>query len=231
MNTKTVVISQTQLKVLLKGTGSSVAKGIPINSHRVSDQEAINCLNDLMKEKIIFTDDDAFVMNDYMHRIISGINEGYAAALKSRNITLPDLCLFINKGDDIVVCNVSKVCNDSIKLCILGKHQLLPYCCEEGYLPKDEEDYPVDDNCLERFEEDYSLAEYEAAPLEWNSKIVFQLVPEPDSNAKLSISVIEYSLYRYIRLCVNGKVSRSIYTYNNLCEMCDVFFKEINLWL
>lgn len=204
--------SQTQLKVLLKGSGYSSVVGLNIDDKALDDLSVLNSLNELTKKGFIELKNGAFIMKDDIREMIVVLgNSRFYAAIHSRVDMLPDLCCFF--GEKILVCSSRSMNEEYISLYFADITQLFEDLWDQGYFPEDNNSLPLDTE--ER------LADYESsifvqlsynAPLPDNSSVVLSAeLPE-----NKFIRVVEYYLYNYIVFCDGTLVRRRVYSVENI---------------
>lgn len=214
-----VILSQNQIKVLLRGSGYYYVRGMTLDNTKIDDYTLIDALNSLVRQGMLKNSGDSFVMTGDIRKIITMLGQSSSfAAVRTRNIYLPDLCCYI--GDEILACDLMKRRNKDVSFLLTNADCFIDELRDEGYFPSDEEPELFDEAELAEYDKsviteltiDNTLSEY--------SKIIF-MTERTDCNPrqKQCLAVIEYYLYSYILYFEGSKVCREPYTFMRLKEV------------
>lgn len=216
---KAYLLSQNELRVLLKGSGYLSVTGISLSQSKISDEVVLNTLNKLVNKGIISNSSNGFVMSDEVRKMITclGASKSFFA-IRSNIRSLTDLCCYI--GDNILVCDMMKQRNNDIKMYMISYDEFIISLQDEGYLPVDEWEIPIDEDELEEYEKEFIQSQLLSVRLDEGSKISFSVTLSGYACDELRrIDIITYPLYSYIRFTANNNVSRWIYSFEKLATV------------
>lgn len=205
------IFSHNQLKVLVLGYGCSRIAGLKLNAAALDNEAALAALNQLSNEGIITSDGKRFFASDKVKLIAQrlGASDMYIA-VHTAKAALPDLCCY--PGDCILVCNEGTGNGGRISLKLLSLEEFFELLYDEGYLPEDSENMPLDEK-LESYEEAVHEGYNPNAPINGEAHILFSFeVIDKCGVSRRYLRLIEYYYYNYILLCNEGRIDRFIFT-------------------
>ncbi len=203
--------TQNQLKVLLKGSGYSVVSGIALNNTILDNSTVLNTLNELTNMKIIAIDGNSFCLNNEIREIVSSLGNALEyISVRSSNPYLPDKCCF--NGGKILVCYSRSQNENYISAYFANADDLFLDFCDEGYFPKKDEDFPINEDELIEYESESVGSIQPDKPIASNSPMLFSAeCAYKDGTVHKYVRIIDYYFYNYILYFDGTEVIREIY--------------------
>lgn len=225
-----IILSQNQLKVLLKGSNYSTVKGITLDKTEIDSSVLANTLNTLVRRNMLTNNGENFVMSENIRRIINTIGESQGfVILRSRNAFLPDLCCYI--GDKVLVCDQMKHRKNDVSFSVTDADTVIDELLEEGYFPFDEELSPYNENDLLLYDESLLCEINLNHSLREDSKIVFSAeISNINLEKRCYLAIVEYYLYNYIILFDGRTLHRELYSFSKIKQLIKehIFCQEEN---
>ncbi len=218
------LFTQKELKVLLKAKGYTFVTGIRLDAEHIGSNEVAGIVNSLFQKEMIINDHNGFVVIQEVSAIIHAIGgaKGFVS-IRTSNPYLPDLCCYRYDGR-LYLCEVMERCNRDIRIFCGNEEEILCLLDEEGYFPKDEQDFPFTDEELEVYET--HLEHYQDnIPVDENACILFEMKKHHDKSAR-KMEIIRYPLFNYIRNDNQDDRQRYICCFTNIRKSMNLFFAD-----
>lgn len=227
---ETYIFTKDQLRVLLSGCGYKQIIGINPGQQKLTNQEVINEINELVKMGILISDGEKFIMNDNVNNIIKQIGTANQyIAIHSRNSLLPDLCCY--SGSKLLISSFDECNSNIIKFSQLDVNELADKLLSEGYFPSiNESDFCIDDDELINYENKVFRSLLSETPLDENSSVILDIQFSKHLQKEDKwLRVVEYPLYNYIIINLGKSVSRVLFDEDNAKAFLNKLFLENEL--
>lgn len=204
--------SQTQLKVLLSGSGYDTIIGVGYDSESLSDEMVVRTLNDLTNGKLISANDRCFEAIPSLQRLIYGVGEAKRCfTIRSCDLRLPDLCLFF--GEVSVLCTVRTGGGGDVVMEEFLSGELFDRLMEEGYIPEEYIPMPDPDDSFREYEDELFSSAKGLDALPSGSSLILSIeMLDRDGVCRAYLRVIDYYLYDYIVYELDGQRQRAAYS-------------------
>ena len=203
-------LSQNELKALITGAGHSCAVGLSLSEAPLTAEQAVQGLNSLMKSNLLRRTDDGFEMTDDLRLIVKAVTGERYVLLHSSRMELPEKALYPVRP--VASCTLRGYENAALSFEVSELSALVLSLCDEGYLPEQDSDIPLErlealSDELDGFERRYAVES--GKPLPTASCVLFAADLHDRSGKTLAyLRVMEYGLYRYLLYSADGKTIR-----------------------
>ena len=217
------LLTKTQLKALLAGSGVTRIVGFDPGSGPVTAEQLPNAYNALMRLSLISSDGERFYASEQAKSIIRQLTGAPAFfAVHTRRANLPDMCVYC--GEKLLTVAFSPFNADTVSIGIVSFDIFFQSLEDEGYFPEEFGMALVGEEMLEEYERVVFSAHKPECPLRDDSRISFcaDLIGADGSNLGC-VRVVEYTLFRYLYFSGGGVTERCEYS----AEMLKKYLKRL----
>jgi hypothetical protein len=231
LNYEVYTLDFLELAILLVGKGINKIYGFPLDRVQIdSNEKMLQTLHKMVKRNIITSDGEAFHMNEPYEEMIGLLKEAKdVLIITPKTEELPMKCCYL--GEKILICEISIIQKDTMKLCLIRKEDFIDFL-DEGYLPKQ---LDKDNEWIEPFEDMENdlddakrLLSLDGSKLTEKDEVYFVLEKINIENKECSnrLIILEKPL-NYQLVVGNMFVSmKSVYTFQNMKEQVDYILGE-----